>query len=114
MVIQRNGSHSIDVQAELALVLLHKACDEATQTAINMEANTLALGNRCNLSNRINDSMRIVGIRSIKSDGVAVYEAAHVTDIHFVFFVKSGLAHLDVEVHCALVESSMDAVRHNT
>ena len=35
-------------------------------------------------------------------------------DIYLVFFVEFSLAHLYVEVHCALVKSSVDAVRDNT
>lgn len=78
-----------------------------------MKADSLAFGYRCDLCNRIDDSMRIVGVRSVKSDGVAVNETAHVTDIHLVVFVEFGLAHFNVEVHCALVKSSVDAVRDN-
>lgn len=114
MVIQRNRSHSVDVQAELALVLLHEACNEAAQASVKMKADSLAFGDRRNLCDGVDDSMRIVGVRSVKSNGVAVDEAAHVIDIHLVVFVESGLAHLDVEVHCALVQSSVDAVRDNT
>jgi hypothetical protein len=94
-------------------VFFEETGHEATQTSIDVEADFVLFGDSCDLVDGVDDSVRVIGIGSIKRNGVAVDERAHMLDIHLIFLIESRLTHLNVEIHSSLVDSCVYGVGNN-
>jgi hypothetical protein len=95
-------------------MLLEKSGHKASQTPIHMATNAIIFSQLSNLFNWVNDAMRIVRIRSIKTNGIGVDQRFHMTDVGLEFIVQLGFTNLNVKVHAPLVKSSMYCVGNNS
>jgi len=57
--------------------------------------------------------MRIVGIRAIEGNCIAVNQWLHVANINLEELVKSGLSKLNIKVLGTLVHGGMNGIRDN-
>jgi hypothetical protein len=76
--------------------------------------NTILVCQSGDLVNRIDDSVRIVRVGGIDSDGIAVNQRLHMGHISFILVVESGLTHFHVEVHSTLIQGGVDGIRGHT
>jgi len=79
-----------------------------------MTTDVIILRKLSNLLDRINNTMRVVWIGSIKANCIGVNQRFHVTNVSLEFIIQLGLTNFNVEVHGSLEESSMNGVRNNS
>ena len=114
VMIKRNWGNSLRIDVEHFLVLLIKSSHKSSQTAINVNTNVVSLSNLSQLQNGINNSMRVVRIRSHDQNCVSIDHWLQMFEIDLVVVVKSGLAHFNIEVKAAFVDCGMNWVRDHT
>ena len=108
MVVYWHRSHSFNIQSTLVLMFIQESSNEASQAPVKMAPDLVLFGKGAYFFHRVDDAVRVVTVRAIKSDRVEINQGLHVLYIHLEFFIKSGFSELNVEVVSSFVDCRMD------
>ncbi len=114
VVIQWNWGDSFCVNVKDFLMGFIKSSNKASQTSINVNTNVILQTKFGQLWNWINNSMRIIWIRSDNQYCIAVNHWLHMLKIHLIVISEFRFSYFNVEVETSFIDGSMDWIGNDT